>query len=293
MTEKGVRKPAVIVVSSHVVRGGVGNRAMVFALERLGFPVWAVPTVTLSWHPGHGPATRIVPEAASFSSLLEDLTRAPWLGEVGAVISGYLGEAAQAGPIAALVEAVKASTPDAMYLCDPVIGDAGGLYVPMATAEAIRDQLLPLADIASPNLFELQWLSGHKAAGLDEIAAAAADLPPPTIVATSVDGVTPGCIGNLLVTGQGMMLAQHACLKRPPNGAGDTFAALLTAGLLDGLTREEALSQATRGVFSLLRAAVDKGADELRLAPDGDLLAAPDAEIVFHRMVRGTSPAKT
>ena len=293
MTEKGVRKPAVIVVSSHVVRGGVGNRAMVFALERLGFPVWAVPTVTLSWHPGHGPATRIVPEAASFSSLLGDLTRAPWLGEVGAVISGYLGEAAQAGPIAALVEAVKASTPDAMYFCDPVIGDAGGLYVPMATAEAIRDQLLPLADIASPNLFELQWLSGHKAAGLDEIAAAAADLPPPTIVATSVDGVAPGCIGNLLVTEQGMMLAQHACLKRPPNGAGDTFAALLTAGMLDRLTPEEALSQATRGVFSLLRAAVDEGADELRLAPDGDLLAAPDAEIVLHRMVRGTIPAKT
>jgi len=293
MTGKSVRKPAVIVVSSHVVRGGVGNRAMVFALERLGFPVWAVPTVTLSWHPGHGPATRIVPEAASFSSLLGDLTRAPWLGEVGAVISGYLGEAAQAGPIAVLVEAVKASTPDALYVCDPVIGDAGGLYVPTATAEAIRDQLLPSADIASPNLFELQWLAGHKAAGLDEIAAAAADLSPPTTVVTSVDGVTAGCIGNLLVTEQGMTFAEHARLEKPPNGAGDTFAALLTACLLNGLAQEAALSKASRGVFSLLRAAVEEGADELRLAPDGDLLASSDAEIHLHRMVFGTSPAKT
>jgi pyridoxine kinase len=54
-------KPAVIVVNSLVARGGVGGRASVFALERLGFPVWLVPTVLLSWHPGQGPATRIVP----------------------------------------------------------------------------------------------------------------------------------------------------------------------------------------------------------------------------------------
>ena len=51
---------AVIVVSSHVARGSVGNRAAVFALETLGHPVWAVPTVLLPWHPGHGRATRIV-----------------------------------------------------------------------------------------------------------------------------------------------------------------------------------------------------------------------------------------
>jgi pyridoxine kinase len=56
-----VSSNAVIVISSHVVRGSVGNRAAVFALETLGHPVWAVPTVILPWHPGHGPAKRIVP----------------------------------------------------------------------------------------------------------------------------------------------------------------------------------------------------------------------------------------
>ena len=52
-------KGAIIVISSHVVRGTVGNRAAVFALETLGHPVWAVPTVILPWHPGHGPSRRI------------------------------------------------------------------------------------------------------------------------------------------------------------------------------------------------------------------------------------------
>jgi pyridoxine kinase len=57
-----VHRPGILVISSHVVRGSVGNRAAVFALESLGFPVWAVPTVTLAWHPGQGTAMRIVVE---------------------------------------------------------------------------------------------------------------------------------------------------------------------------------------------------------------------------------------
>ncbi|HRP79733.1 MAG TPA: pyridoxal kinase, partial [Aquamicrobium sp.] len=108
---------AVIVISSHVVRGTVGNRAAVFALEALGLPVWAVPTVILPWHPGHGRATRIVPPAEEFAALIDDLAAAPWLGEVGAVLSGYLGGPEQAGAVARLVGALKAKNPGALYLC--------------------------------------------------------------------------------------------------------------------------------------------------------------------------------
>ncbi|MGO4839556.1 pyridoxal kinase, partial [Rhizobiaceae sp. 2RAB30] len=135
MSEVQVDAPrAVIVISSHVVRGSVGNRAAVFALETLGFPVWAVPTVILPWHPGHGRATRIVPDPEQFAALMTDLERAPWLGEVAAVLSGYLGDAGQAEAVASLVRAVKSRNPNALYVCDPVMGDLGGLYVPEATA---------------------------------------------------------------------------------------------------------------------------------------------------------------
>ena len=70
---------------------------------------------------------------------MKDLERAPWLGEVAGVLSGYLGDARQAVDVAALVHRVKAKNPNALYVCDPVMGDAGGLYVPEATAEAMRD----------------------------------------------------------------------------------------------------------------------------------------------------------
>ncbi len=102
---------AVIVISSHVARGSVGNRAAVFALEMLGFPVWAVPTVMLPWHPGHGRSTRIVPPPEQFASFMKDLERSPWLGEVGGVLSGYLGDAQQAGAVASLVKAVRQRNP--------------------------------------------------------------------------------------------------------------------------------------------------------------------------------------
>src|SRR5690606_24934806 len=157
---------AVIVVSSHVARGSVGNRAAVFALETLGFPVWAVPTIILPWHTGYGKATRIVPSEEQFAGLMAGLAATPWLGEVAGVLSGYLGNAAQAEGVASLVRALKARNPKALYVLDPVMGDSGGLYVKTEVAEAMRDLLMPLADIATPNRYELAWMSGTK---LDDI----------------------------------------------------------------------------------------------------------------------------
>src|SRR5690606_18718273 len=123
--------------------------------------------------------------------------QAPWLGEVGAVLSGYLGAPEQAASVARLVGAVRARNRQARYLCDPVIGDAGGLYVPEATAAAIRDLLVPLADIATPNRFELEWLAGERLADNGAVARAALRLGPPTMLVTSAHALMAGSIGNL------------------------------------------------------------------------------------------------
>ena len=134
---------AVIVVSSHVARGSVGNRAAVFALETLGYRVWAVPTVILPWHPGHGPATRIVPPPEQFAAFMKDLERARWLGEVAGVLSGYIGDAGQAEAVAALVGAVKSRNPRPSISAIPILGDSGELYVAEPVATAIRDRFVP------------------------------------------------------------------------------------------------------------------------------------------------------
>ena len=278
MTSQHSPNPAVIAISSHVSRGSVGNRAIVFALEVLGYPVWSVPTVTMPWHPGHGPSTRLIPETGPFNTYLAELSASPWLKEVGGVISGYLGDALQAAAIAKLVTAVKAENPNAIYVCDPVIGDDGGLYVPVETAVAIRDQLLPLADIATPNRFELEWLAGDADGNIVDLANR---LDASRVLVTSAFSGPQS--GNLLVLSDAILEVRHDALARPPHGLGDLSAALLLANLLSGRNDEKALQYMTCSVFTLLRRSVSRGTDELALAEDADCIVNPRLELAVSR----------
>lgn len=276
-------KPAVIVLSSHVARGAVGNRAIVFALEKFGFPVWAIPTVILPWHPGHGRATRIIPEAEQFSSLVDDLIRSPLLGEVGAVLTGYFGDEAQVDAAGRLVAAVKAANPAANYLCDPVCGDSAGLYVPEATAAALRDRLVPLSDIVTPNRFELAWLTGAPTDTPQQAIAAAEALGRPAVAVTSAPALMAGSTGVLLLAGGQRLAVEHRAIDNPPNGPGDLFSALFLGRLLSGESREEALRKATASAFEALARASRRGANELMLAEDADCLPHPMAMVTLRR----------
>lgn len=275
---------AVIVISSHVARGSVGNRAAVFALEMLGYPVWAVPTVILPWHPGHSRATRIVPDPQQFADLMKDLENSPWLGEVAGVLSGYLGNAEQATAVASLVGAVRARNPKATYICDPVMGDSGGLYVTQALAEALRDVLLPIADIATPNRYELEWLAGSKLEDMRSVMAAALDVGPPSMLVTSAPAMMAGGIGNLLLTQSVALLAEHRLIDRPPNGLGDLTAAVFLARLLDGQNSAKALQSTTASVFEILARTAKRGADELQLETDAQSLSHPMAMVQLRHL---------
>jgi pyridoxine kinase len=280
--------PAIIILSSHVAHGAVGNRIMTPVLEATGFTVIAVPTVVLPWHPGMaakwGRPSRSVPDAMGFAALAGDLARAAPGLDVAGVITGYLGDAEQAHAAADLIAAVKAANPSALCLCDPVIGDAGGLYVPEATAKAIRDVLLPLADIATPNRFELEWLTGLPAATLADTRNAARRLGPAMVAVTSVR--TGGDdLGGVLLEGTAPHLATHALAGRAPNGTGDMFAAAFLARLIRTASPAAALADSVSAVLRAIHAA--DGGDGLPLpaamrrlepdAPDIRLERLPDA----------------
>ncbi|PDV85904.1 pyridoxal kinase [Rhizobium sp. H4] len=276
---------AVIVISSHVVRGSVGNRAAVFALETLGHPVWALPTVVLPWHPGHGRSTRLTFAEADFDAAIDDLVRAPWIGEVRAVLSGYFGNAAQARSVARLIAALRQNNPELLYVCDPVMGDLGGLYVPEATAEAIRDHLIPLASLATPNRYELAWLSGAALDDNSAIMEAALALGPSRMLVTSAVPMMAGGTGNLYLSGRHALLAEHRVVENPPNGLGDLLAAVFLSRLLSGLEDERALQLATASVFEVLARAVKRGSNELMLASDASSLSTPMAMVQMRRLV--------
>ena len=266
------KKPAIIVISSHVVRGTVGNRAAALALEVLGFSVWVVPTVTLPWHPGHGPASRIVAPSVEFSQLLDDLCEAPWLNEVGAVLSGYLGGAEQVGPVAKLVDCVKSKNPDALYTLDPVLGDApengdGRLYVPEEQAIAIRKDLLPRADLVTPNPFELGWLANcDTPRTMESIKTAAESLNIGMVLATSCPAMMRDHIANMLVMQSGPThMAEHRLMDGPPNGLGDLASALMLGNFLAGGDAVKALSKTSAALCETMMVAARAQSNELML----------------------------
>jgi pyridoxine kinase len=288
MNNPAISSNAVIVISSHVVRGSVGNRAAVFALETLGHPVWAVPTVILPWHPGHGPAKRIVPPAEQFDDLIADLERAPWLGEITGIMSGYLGNAAQASSVARLVKTIKEKNRKVLYLCDPVIGDEKGLYVPEATAIAIRDELMPLADISTPNRFELAWLAGADLPDNKAVMQAALHAGPATMLVTSAHPMLAGGTGNLLINHTLALLAEHRLVTGPTNGLGDLTSALFLARMLSGIELEQVLQRTTASVFEIMARSAKRGADELMLEADASSLSTPMAMVQMRRLTHPT-----
>lgn len=288
-------RAAVIVISSHVVRGSVGNRAAVFALESLGYPVWALPTVVLPWHPGHGPSTRLRFADEDFESVIDDLIRAPWLGEVKAVLTGYFGSPAQPRAVSRLIKVLRERNPDFLYVCDPVMGDFGGLYIPEATATAIRDELLPLASIATPNRYELEWLAGATLETNSAIMDAALSVGPARMLVTSAIPMMAGGTGNLLLSGRSALLAEHRLIDNPPNGLGDLMAALFTARILEGVDEERALQLATASVFEVLARTAKRGSDELTLESDAASLSTPMAMVQIRRLLhpaQGTSRSR-
>src|SRR5215469_1050322 len=149
----------ILSIQSEVVYGHVGQGAARFALQRLGHEVWAVPTVLLSSHAGYAKVEGEAIAPGLMGRLIDGLDANEWLKSCDGVLSGYLGSAAQADVVADTVGRVKARHPKAIYCLDPVFGDNGRAYAKPGVAEAMARHLLPLADIVTPNAFELSSLT--------------------------------------------------------------------------------------------------------------------------------------
>jgi pyridoxine kinase len=247
----------------------------------------------LPWHPGHGKSTRLTFAEADFDQAIDDIISARWLPEVKGVLSGYFANAAQARSVARLVAALREKNPDIFYACDPVIGDKGGLYVAEQTAEAIRDHLIPLASLATPNRYELAWLAGAPLEDNNAVMEASLALGPSRMLVTSAVPMMTGGIGNLYLSGRNALLAEHRSIDNAPNGLGDLLSALFLSRLLSGIDEEKALQLATASVYEVLARAVKRGSDELTLAADSSSLSTPMAMVQMRRLLHPAQRRRT
>jgi len=275
---------SILSIQSHVAYGYVGNRAAVFPLQRLGFEVNAINTVQFSNHTGYGAWRGQVFSAEHIQEIVDGLRERGVLETTQVVLSGYQGDASLGQVIVNTVREIKARHPDAIYCCDPVIGDVGrGIFVRPGVAEFIRDHAVPLADILTPNQFELGYLTNSTIDTLEDALKACADLHkmgPEIILVTSLvrRDAPEGMIEMLVSTkaGQRWLIQTPRLPVNPaPNGAGDVTAALFLANYLLTGSVVEALEKATAGIFAVFQATMLANARELQLIAAQDYLVKP------------------
>lgn len=272
----------VLSIQSSVVFGHVGNTSAVFPLQRLGAEVWAIDTVQFSNHTGYGVWTGTAASGDEVAALVAGVAARGVLGACDGVLSGYMGSAGVGEAIADAVRRVKAANPAALYCCDPVIGDDGEVYVRPGIDVFIRDVALGLADITTPNQFELGHLTGLPCGNLGEAKAAVAAmqaLGPRTVLVTSleVDDTPAGCIDLLVGAGNGFHRLRTPKLAINASGAGDAIAALFLFHILDGCGPTTAMERAGASIHGLLRRTLEAGSRELLTVAAQDEYIRPEA----------------
>ncbi len=271
----------ILSIQSTVAYGHVGNSAAVFPLQRLGIGVWPVITVHFSNHTGYGEWRGPVLPADDVAEVIRGIGERGALPGCDAILSGYMGDVTLGEVIVDAVSQIKTANPEALYCCDPVMGDVGrGFFVRPGIPEFMRDRAVPAADIITPNQFELEFLTGQSVDTLDHAlvaADAARAMGPEIVLLTSLqrDGAPADTIELLAVSGEGAWLVGTPLLPISVNGAGDMTAALFLAHYLKSGDPATALGRVAASVFAVMEATVAAGAREIQIVAAQDAIADP------------------
>lgn len=268
----------VISIQSQVVHGHVGNSAAVLPMQARGLEVAAVPTTLLSNSPHFETMRGRVLEPELVGDLLRGVEERGLIEMSRYIISGYLGSRANGEVVAAFVKRARMLNPDIIYICDPVMGDSNlGVFVADQVVECMLDQLVPLADLLTPNQFEVGLIASCQPASWQELETAAAKIQAVRGARLVVTGCalpdTPdGSLENVVFEGQTRTRLTSPRLPIVPVGTGDLFTGLLTANLAHDSTLIEAARDAAAIVLDVLERTIAAGEHEMQLASVIDAL---------------------
>ena len=281
----------VLLISSQVASSCVGASAGAFALQRMGVEVITLPTVLLGRHPGWGDPGLVEIDADGLTRLFRAVQAQGLLERIDAVITGYFRSSLQVRAAAAMIDDVRKVRPDALVVVDPVMGDEpDGLYVAGAVAEAIKRELVPCADIITPNAWELAHLAGKDVSDEASAIGAARATGAPLVLVSSVPGGAQ--IATLAVEAEQTWAVSTPRYKTVPKGTGDVLTALFSAHILKDRPVRTALQDAVSSVASILAEARRLHAVELPLVAAQDYLVNPHPGMNIRRPLLARHPAR-
>ena len=251
-------KISVIAISSQVVYGSVGLSIAVPCLESLGLEVLPIPTIILANRPGLGTYAALEIRKNVLNDFLTAFHNDGWFDRVSGILTGYFVNPDQVLKVAEVIARIKNDRKDVIYVCDPVLGDyPEGLYVTEDTAEAVKDRLLPLADLVTPNLFETRWLTSNNV-DLSADSKTLRDLPKNlntrSLIITSTS-TNQEAIKSVFVTNESVIVDENKYFDDVPKGTGDAFSALILANILKTSSVEDAFDISLRQIATLSEAA--------------------------------------
>ena len=289
----------ILSIQSHVAYGHVGNASAVFPMQRLGVEVWPIHTVQFSNHTGYGAWRGRVFDGPAIEDWCAGIARARRARRPAtAVLSGYMGSADIGTAILRAVAAVRAANPQALYCCDPVIGDIGrGVYVRPGIAEFMREHAVPAADILTPNQFELDLLTGlpsrHPRRGQARASPRCRRCGPRVVLVTSLAHRRDAGRRHR-PAGRARAARSGACarprLDLAVNGAGDGIAALfLVHYARTRLGRRWPSGMAAASVYGLLRRTAEAGSREILTVAAQDEFVDAERDVSGRGGLRSTA----
>jgi pyridoxine kinase len=285
----------ILSIQSHVVFGHVGNAAVTFPLQTLGHEVWPVPTAVLSNHAGYREVGGSVLSSMQVQDLLDGLEPRGVYENCDLLLTGYLGSRAVGEVVLTALERLRTSNEHALYCCDPVIGDCDtGVYVDPDLPAFFHDKAIPAADIVTPNLSELELLSGCESGALigalpGAVIAAARRLiermrPGGCVLITSFEpaGMSAETTAMAVVTAQSAWRVETPRLTftQPPHGAGDLAAALFAAWFSTTGDPRESISDCAARLHAVLRETSKRDRAELELVSAQSEIRSPSLQFV-------------
>lgn len=275
----------ILSIQSHVVFGCAGNSAVVFPMRRMGMEVWPINTVQFSNHTQYqqGWQGMVMPQG-HIADLVTGLAAVGSLDQCDAVLSGYLGSAAQGEEVITAVTQAKKHNPDAIYFCDPVMGhpEKGCIVVPEVMG-FFKETALHAADMIAPNLLELETLADMSITTIEQTMVACEKLLAKGVKMVLVKHLSKAAQSEdrfemLLATADG-----YFHISRPlydfalqPVGVGDLISGIMLANLLAKYEPVAAFERTNAAVDAVLKETYAQGSYELQLILSQQQIAEPD-----------------